>query len=259
MQYHIANYAALAASLVTLTQAVDNVTVPSTIAAGTSFQVTVDEIDSTDKYRVYLAAALGGDTGPTCTGPDTDATTHVGWLANSTNLSSSSNFTIPAEVGPSASYYSIGVGDVDGDADDITYSNKFSFTGGTANYTEYETHLDGSPFWDADDLPCTAYPCARDCADASYPDDLTNGDAYDTMKECINKCPGVTETSQTSPAAATSSSASTSTSTSSSSSSDANGSSDAGSSDKSGAPTAAVQQVMVVGLATVAGFAILVL
>lgn len=66
MHYPIANYAALAASLVTLAQAVD-VTVPVTIAAGTSFQVTAKDLDSNEKYRVYLAAALGGDTGPTCT------------------------------------------------------------------------------------------------------------------------------------------------------------------------------------------------
>lgn len=66
MHYHIANCAALAASLVNLAQAVD-VTVPITIAAETSFQVTAKDLDSNDKYRVYLAAALGGETGPTCT------------------------------------------------------------------------------------------------------------------------------------------------------------------------------------------------
>ena len=178
----------------------------------------------------------------------------LGWLSNSTTLSSSSNFTIPAEVGPSASYYSIGVGDVDGDADDITYSNDFSFTGGTGNYTEYETHLNGDPFWDADSLPCTAYACARKCADASYPDDLSDSTAYDTMKKCINSCPGVTETSQTAPAAATSASASTGSSTGSSSTGDSDNASD---SDENGAPSATVQQIMVVGMATVAGFAIL--
>lgn len=66
MHHHIANYAVLAASLVKLAHAVD-VTVPVAIAAGTSFQVTAEDLDSNDKYRVYLAAALGGDTGPTCT------------------------------------------------------------------------------------------------------------------------------------------------------------------------------------------------
>lgn len=66
MHYTVANYAALAASLATLTQALD-VTVPVTIAAGTTFELSVKDLDSADKYRVYLAAELGGDTGPTCT------------------------------------------------------------------------------------------------------------------------------------------------------------------------------------------------
>lgn len=186
--------------------------------------------------------------------------TDIGWLSNSTTLSATNNFTIPAEVGPSASYYSIGVGEVDGDEDDIDYSNKFSFTGGTGNYTQYETDLKGTPFWDANDLPCSAYACARKCVDASYPDDLTDAKAYNTMKDCVNKCPGVTQTSQTEPAVTTSASASTGTSTSSSSSSsstsgsdDANGSDD---DDKNGASGAAVQQIMVLGMASVAGFAI---
>lgn len=156
-------------------------------------------------------------------------------------------------MGPSASYYSIGVGDVDGDADDITYSNKFSFTGGTGNYSDYETHLNGDPFWDADSLPCTAYACARECADASYPDDLTDSTAYDTMKKCINSCDGVTDTSQTAPAAATSASASSGDS---SVGASATGESD-DDSDENGASAAAVQQIMVVGMASVAGFAIL--
>lgn len=149
------------------------------------------------------------------------------------------------------------MGEVGGDADDIDYSNKFSFTGGTANTTEYEMHLNGDPFWDADNLPCAAYACARECADASYPDDLTDSTAYNTMKTCINKCPGVTQTSQTEPIEASSSSASTATSTSSSSSSSDSGDSNDSDDSDSGASAAAVQQLMVVGMAGVAGFAIL--
>lgn len=183
----------------------------------------------------------------------------IGWLSNSTTLSATNNITVPGEVGPSASYYSIGVGKVGGDTDDLDYSNRFSFTGGTANYTEYETDLKGDPFWDADSLPCSAYACARKCADASYPDDLTDSKAYNTMKDCINKCPGVTQTSQTEPAVTSSASASTGTSTSSSSSSNGGvGASETGSADdENGASAAAVQQIMVVGMASVAGFAIL--
>lgn len=155
-------------------------------------------------------------------------------------------------MGPEASYYSIGVSDVDSDsdADDIVYSNRFTFTGGTANYSQYETHLNGDPFWDADSLPCTAYACARKCADASYPDDLSDSTAYDTMKKCIQNCDGVTDTSQTAPAAATSASTGTGSSVGASAT-------DMADSDENGAPAAAVQQIMVVGMASVAGFAIL--
>lgn len=183
---------------------------------------------------------------------------NVGWLTNSTTLAATSNLTIPADVGPSASYYSIGIGEVGGDQDDIDYSNRFTFSGGTGNYTKYETDLKGSPFWDADDLPCSAYACARECVDASYPDDLTDSTAYNTMKACVNKCPGVTQTSQTEPAVTTSASASTGTSTSTSSSSSSSSSADSSDdSDENGASAAAVQQLMVVGMAGVAGFAIL--
>ncbi|KAG8159769.1 hypothetical protein KVR01_010406 [Diaporthe batatas] len=240
MHCNIASYAALAASLVKLAHAVDSVTVSDTIAAGSSFQLNATDIDSTDKYRVYLAAALGGDTGPTC------------WLSNSTSLSSSSNFTIPPEVGPEASYYSIGVSDVasDSDADDIVYSNRFTFTGGTGNYSQYETHLNGNPFWDADSLPCTAYACARKCADASYPDDLSDPTAYGTMRKCIQDCPGVSETSQTAPAAPTSASTGSDTAIGASATEMAD-------SDENGAPVAAAQQIMIVGMASAASFAIL--
>ncbi|POS76704.1 hypothetical protein DHEL01_v204906 [Diaporthe helianthi] len=246
MHYTIANYAALAASLMNFARAVDSMTVPDTIAAGTIFQLNATDLDSTDRYRVYLAAALGGDTGPTC------------WLSNSTTLSPSSNFTIPAEVGPDASYYSIGVSDVDStsDADDIVYSNRFTFTGGTANYSQYETHLNGDPFWDADSLPCTAYACARKCADASYPADLTDSTAYETMKTCIQSCDGVTSTSQTAPAAATSASSPAGQGTDSSVGASATEMADQGD-NENGAPAAAVQQMVVVGMASVAGFAIL--
>lgn len=66
MHHHIASYAALAVSLVNLAHAAD-LTVPNTVAADTSFELTAEDVDSGDKYRIYLAAALGGDTGPTCT------------------------------------------------------------------------------------------------------------------------------------------------------------------------------------------------
>jgi len=109
-------------------------------------------------------------------------------------------------VGPSAGYYSIGIADLS-TSQGATYSNKFNLTGGTGNYTEYETHLGGAPFWDADALPCSSYECARQCAQAGYPNDLTDDSSYQTMRQCILQCPGVSPAaSLTGPAHATASS-----------------------------------------------------
>ncbi|KAI6833975.1 hypothetical protein KC332_g4131 [Hortaea werneckii] len=82
-----------------------------------------------------------------------------------------------------------------------------NFPGGTAKYTAYENDLGGASVWSADNLPCSAYPCARKCAMASYFDDLTDRDAFDTMKECVNDCSGVShDESQTTPTRAPTSS-----------------------------------------------------
>lgn len=114
--------------------------------------------------------------------------------------------TIPAGVGPTANYYSIAIADLSTNQAS-TFSNRFNLTGANGNYTQYEDSLGGSPFWSADDLPCSAYPCARKCAQASYPDDLTSNSAYNTMKKCILACNGVTNAeSQTAPAHASTSS-----------------------------------------------------
>lgn len=70
------------------------------------------------------------------------------------------------------------------------------------------------------------------------------------MKKCIQNCDGVTDTSQTAPAAATSASTGTDSSVGASAT-------DMADSDENGAPAAAVQQIMVVGMASVAGFAVM--
>lgn len=100
------------------------------------------------------------------------------------------NLTIPAAVGPDAGYYSIGIADLSS-GQGATFSNRFNFTGGTGQPTQYEQHLNGAPFWDASKLPCSAMECARKCANASYPDDLQSGPAYQTMYNCILDCPDV--------------------------------------------------------------------
>lgn len=146
-----------------------------------------------------------------CASPDKNL--RIGYLINSTSLKSPlSNLSIPASVGPSANYYSIAVADLT-TGQGATYSNRFALSGATGNYSEYENKLGGSPFWSADDLPCTAYECARECAMDSYPDNLTEKDAFDTMKSCILDCDGVSPApSQTAPAHASGTSTSTATS-----------------------------------------------
>ncbi|KAI7477313.1 hypothetical protein KC367_g5014 [Hortaea werneckii] len=184
---------ALSTSLIVSANALNGIIAPDSVQAGESFNITFDNADDSE-YRVYLAARLSGSNGPTC------------YLQNSTTLSSPANVSIPSDVGPSGNYYSIAISDLS-TSQGATYSNMFNFTGGTGNYTAYENNLGGASFWSADDLPCSAYPCARDCAMASYPNDLTDQDAYDTMKECINDCSGVSpDESQTTPAQAPASS-----------------------------------------------------
>ncbi|KAK5685434.1 hypothetical protein LTS10_003512 [Elasticomyces elasticus] len=192
MRSHIQSGAALTA-IFAIARALDGITVPSTVAADNEFPATFQNANS-DSYRVYLAASLVGSNGPTC------------YLQNSTSLSSPVSLTIPASVGPSAGYYSIAIADLT-TSGGPTYSNRFNLTGGTGNYTEYEKHLGGAPFWDADDLPCSSYECARQCAQAGYPTDLTDNGAYETMRACILKCPGVSPAaSVTGPAHGTASS-----------------------------------------------------
>ncbi|KAK0817439.1 hypothetical protein LTR02_013250 [Friedmanniomyces endolithicus] len=203
MRPSIARTLALAASLTITAQALDGLTVPSSIAADTEFQATFQNGNS-DNYRVYLAASLAGTNGPTC------------YLQNSTSLSSPLNLTIPASVGPPASYYSIAIADLTTSPSPSTYSysNHFALTASNGNYTPYEQHLGGAPFWDANALPCSSYACARQCAQAGFPGDLSDQGAWEVMKGCILGCAGVEPAaSVTGPALASSPSLGTGTET----------------------------------------------
>nr|OQO22598.1 hypothetical protein B0A51_11152 [Rachicladosporium sp. CCFEE 5018]OQO23624.1 hypothetical protein B0A51_10010 [Rachicladosporium sp. CCFEE 5018] len=168
---------ATAASLLTLAQALSGIVVPSTITAAQPFNATFQNANS-DSYRVFLAASVTGTQGPMC------------YLQNSTNLDSPLSLNISEDVGPDADYYSIGIADLTASSGP-TYSNKFNFSGGSGEPTEYEKHLNGAPFWDANKLPCSAMACARSCAQASYPGNLQEGASYETLKNCILACPGV--------------------------------------------------------------------
>ncbi|KAM3416194.1 hypothetical protein BST61_g7800 [Cercospora zeina] len=174
----ITTHAAALATLLLGASALDGIVTPSNITAGEPFDITFQNAND-DNYRVYLAAALAGVNGPTC------------YLLNSITLSSPlTNLSIPASVGPSASYYSIAIADLT-TSQGATYSNRFRLQNATGAYSKYEDSLQGSPFWSPDQLPCKAYDCARECAMDSYPDDLTEMKAFQTMRDCILECPGV--------------------------------------------------------------------
>ena len=107
--------------------------------------------------------------------------------------------TIPASVGESGAYYSLATVAFYSDSDEeyeeddtgYEYSNIFSLSGGTGEWSEYELggYVIGSP----DTIPCTAYDCARQCSQKYYPADVgESGGAAAQAQECINQCPGVT-------------------------------------------------------------------
>ncbi|KAL9095657.1 MAG: hypothetical protein Q9165_002089 [Trypethelium subeluteriae] len=191
-----------------LAQALGNITVANSITGDIPASVTYSDADSST-YKVYLAATVPGyPQGPSCTlvpcpfpmshrrSIHTDPIkTPTGYLLNSTTLPPSGlNITIPASVGPSApNYYSIALAPSSSSSSGpISYSAQFDFLGGTGTISDYEKHLGGAPLWYASQLPCTAYNCARTCAQEGYPDDLHGDGAYTLMNACIEACPGVT-------------------------------------------------------------------
>ncbi|KAK0321364.1 hypothetical protein LTR82_007817 [Friedmanniomyces endolithicus] len=179
MRPSIARTLALAASLTITAQALDGLTVPNTIAADTEFQATFQNGNS-DNYRVYLAASLAGTNGPTL-----PPKLHLPLLASEPHN--------PRLRRPPASYYSIAIADLTTSSSPSTYSysNHFALTASNGNYTPYEQHLGGAPFWDANALPCSSYACARGCAQAGFPGDLSDQGAWEVMKGCILGCAGV--------------------------------------------------------------------
>ncbi|SMR49092.1 unnamed protein product [Zymoseptoria tritici ST99CH_1E4] len=182
-----------AALFLSTSLALDSLIAPSSIVANQNFTLTAKNPDSTVLYRIYLAATLSSTTGPTC------------FLLNSTTLPPSGvlSLSIPASVGPDASYYSIAISPLpsssssSSSATSIIYTPQINITGLTASYTSYETSLRGAPFYDADMLPCNSYACARKCADREFPagsegdGEEEKGERYGRMVECFGGCEGV--------------------------------------------------------------------
>lgn len=205
-------------------KAIDTITVPDVITADTPFTLTVTPKDDTSgNYRIYLDTTPPGYAGgQSCMASNTlnpqrprqqTNKRQTGYLKNSTSTDITAvNLTIPANFGPSGSFYSISTRDLsDPDADaSYVFSNAFNLTGATGNYSDYENELNGAPLWDANALPCTAYDCARTCAQDSYPQDLEAGsNAAATMRKCILACPGVQEETTTTTSSSSASSTAT--------------------------------------------------
>lgn len=60
-------------------------------------------------------------------------------------------------------------------------------------WSDYEKS--GHTVANADDLPCTAYDCARQCSQKYYPADVSDSETdlsgYKSQYECVAACPGV--------------------------------------------------------------------
>ncbi|KAK4960656.1 hypothetical protein LTR66_012962 [Elasticomyces elasticus] len=183
----------LAACYAIAVNAFETITVPGAIPADSKFTMTAtagSNDTSYSTYRVYLATTPPGYSGgPSC------------YLVNSTSISTTTlQLSIPANFGPNGDYYSIATREFpSADSSYFTFSKHFYLSGSSVgNWSAYENNLQGGIIWDADDMPCAAYNCARQCAMAGYPEDLRNTalfqqSAYSTMTQCIMKCPGVSQ------------------------------------------------------------------
>ena len=206
--------AALALSSISTSLAFDDISIASTVQAGTDVPVTItNDISSSSSsssssslrgsdsfdagftsFRVYLSISPPGTGyGPSC------------YLINSTSISTETvTVNIPASVGPSGpddSPYAIVTAEFNDDPSapsslsSFEYSNDFVLEGGTGVWTDYEK--DQMSVGDPDNLPCTAYDCARQCSQKYYPqnsqDQLTDTmEGYRSTYECQAACPGVT-------------------------------------------------------------------
>jgi len=197
------------AVLATAAHAFDSISVPANVTAGQPFTLTTttnDTDSSYTSYRVYLDTTPPGyEGGPSCkpfSSPahfpplhplPTNPTT--GYLKNTTSISTTSlNLTIPADLGPPGTFYSLSTRELPlNTTDTLTTSAPFTLSNATGNWSAYEDALKGAPLWPADALPCAAYACARACAMRDYPGDLDGGEAaHEAMAACILDCPGVT-------------------------------------------------------------------
>jgi hypothetical protein len=184
----------LALSGVSLTVAFHTLTVSSTIAANTTSNLAItndlsngaSSFDgSFSSFRTYLAiTAPGFDLVPAC------------YLVNSSAINTTSlSFEIPASVGPDGSSYSIATMEFNQNPyasgpSSYEYSNSFILTNATGSWTAAE--LAGKTVGEPDNVPCTAYNCARNCTQTFYSANNDTAAGTKSTYECTAACPGVT-------------------------------------------------------------------
>jgi len=173
--------------------AFNGISIASTVVANTTTNVTISNdlgsphsFDSEyDSYRLYLSITPPGwAEGPTC------------YLVNSSAIAvTTQSVEIPASIGENGEHYAIVAMEFNQDPDALgpsqfEYSGEFTLTNGTGQWSQYELY--GAEIGNPNYLPCSAYNCARTCAQKFYPDntDTTNATAYETTYNCIANCTG---------------------------------------------------------------------
>ncbi|KAF2812381.1 uncharacterized protein BDZ99DRAFT_569069 [Mytilinidion resinicola] len=181
---------------------------PSTVDAGTSFEVTISDTsihnDATtwvESLRIYLAASaedkLSADFYHSdCTlikaisvcDPSITVYDQYVQISNTTY-----KVTIPANIGPSGPHYVLKSQLIQTDGSRYgaeLSSDVFDLTSATGNWAY--TQLQGYTLWSADGVPCTGFPCVKNCSEAAHNAYQKSNNASDSAyQDCANSCPGV--------------------------------------------------------------------
>jgi hypothetical protein len=100
--------------------------------------------------------------------------------------------TIPADVGPSGSFYALhaSVFQTNGETYGAEISSgTFELTGATGNWSQ--SQLEDYTLWSADGYPCSSFACVKVCSDTFWRKN-NNSDEYE---KCANNCRDVSMTS----------------------------------------------------------------
>lgn len=189
-------------NLSTISASIDSVTAPSSIQADQPTQISIDVsswFDLVSNYRVQLAIH-------TAHGKDGFWQYYQGAcnLLNSTAITTTNvSITIPSNIGPNGPYqiqidvfenntfsplipYTMGYG--------VAKAN-FTLTSATGETQPWENDLEwmGFPFYRYEILPCSAYKCAKQCYQNTWPKNEDTNDACPLRLsyECAAACEGI--------------------------------------------------------------------